>query len=83
MPAKVNVCSPNPASNADVSEAIAKALHRPNLFTVPSFGLKALFGEGAETILTGQYVVPSVLEKRVSWAQPNVGDAVAAALIEK
>jgi len=53
--------SPHPASNAEISAAIAKALHRPNLFTVPSFGLKALFGEGAETILTGQYAVPRVL----------------------
>ena len=64
MPAKVNVCSPNPASNSEISAAIAKALHRPNLFTVPSFGLKALFGEGAETILTGQYVVPKHLAGR-------------------
>ena len=62
MPSKVNICSPNPASNAEISAAIAKALHRPNFFTVPSFGLKALFGEGAETILTGQYAVPGVLE---------------------
>lgn len=64
MPAKVNVCSPNPASNAEVSAAIAKALGRPNLFTVPKFGLKALFGEGAETILTGQFAVPGVLTAR-------------------
>lgn len=64
MPSKVNVCAPNPASNAEVSEAIAKTLHRPNLFTVPRFGLKALFGEGAETILTGQYAVPGVLLAR-------------------
>lgn len=61
MPSKVNVCSPHPASNADVSTAIAQALGRPNLFTVPRFGLKALFGEGAETILTGQYALPKVL----------------------
>ena len=61
MPSKVNICSPNPASNAEVSAAIAKALGRPNWLTVPSFGLKALFGEGAETILTGQYALPGVL----------------------
>jgi uncharacterized protein (TIGR01777 family) len=61
MPSKVNVCGPNPASNAEVSAAIAKAVGRPNWFTVPSFGLKALFGEGAETILTGQYAVSGVL----------------------
>lgn len=64
LPNKVNVCSPNPASNAEVSEAIAKVLHRPNLFTVPRFGLRAIFGEGAETILTGQYAVPAVLLAR-------------------
>lgn len=64
MPPKVNLCSPNPASNAEVSAAIAKALHRPSLFTVPKLGLKALFGEGAETILTGQFAVPGVLEAR-------------------
>jgi uncharacterized protein len=61
LPSKVNVCSPHAASNAELSAAIAKALGRPNLFTVPKFGLKALFGEGAETILTGQFAVPRVL----------------------
>jgi uncharacterized protein (TIGR01777 family) len=63
MPPKVNICSPNPASNAEVSAAIAKALHRPSWLTAPAFGMKALFGEGAETILTGQFVVPGVLER--------------------
>jgi uncharacterized protein (TIGR01777 family) len=64
MPAHVNLCAPHPASNAELSAAIAKELHRPNLFTVPKFGLKALFGEGAETILTGQYALPRALEAR-------------------
>jgi uncharacterized protein (TIGR01777 family) len=81
MPAKVNVCSPNPASNAEVSAAIAKALHRPNLFPVPKFALKTLFGEGAETILTGQFAVPGVLEGRaMAFAQPELGDAIAGGL---
>jgi hypothetical protein len=31
MPGKVNVCSPNPASNEEVSAAIAKALHPAEL----------------------------------------------------
>jgi uncharacterized protein len=66
MPAKVNVCSPNPASNAEVSAAIAKVLHRPSWLTAPKFGLKVLFGEGAETILTGQYAVPGVLQARTN-----------------
>jgi uncharacterized protein len=64
LPSKVNVCSPHPASNAALSAAIAKSLGRPNLFTVPKLGLKALFGEGAQTILTGQYALPQVLMAR-------------------
>jgi len=61
LPPKVNICSPNPASNEEISKAIAKALHRPSWLTAPAFGMKILFGEGAETILTGQFVVPGVL----------------------
>jgi uncharacterized protein (TIGR01777 family) len=61
MPAKVNVCSPHPTSNADISASIAQVLGRPNLLTVPKFGLRAIFGEGAQTILTGQYAVPKRL----------------------
>jgi len=77
MPAKVNICSPNPASNAEVSEALAKALHRPNWFSVPKFALQALFGEGAETILSGQYAVPGVLaDMGFPFAHLFVADAV-------
>lgn len=77
MPPKVNLCSPNPASNAEVSAAIAKVLHRPNLFTVPKFALKALFGDGAETILTGQYALPGVLQGRgFSFGAPRLTSCV-------
>jgi uncharacterized protein (TIGR01777 family) len=77
IPPKVNVCGPSPASNAQVSAAIAKALGRPNWVTVPSFGLKALFGEGAETILTGQYAVPGVLSRSsLHFSCSSLSDAV-------
>ncbi len=61
---KLNATSPEPASNEEVSAAIAKALGRPSWLTAPALGLKALFGEGAQPILTGQYAVPGVLLKR-------------------
>jgi NAD dependent epimerase/dehydratase family enzyme len=81
MPAKVNVCSPNPASNAEVSAAIAKALHRPSWLTAPKFGLKVLFGEGAETILTGQFAVPGVLQSRASaFKHRALADAIGVSL---
>jgi uncharacterized protein (TIGR01777 family) len=59
----VNICGPHPASNAELSGAIARALHRPSFLPVPRFALKALFSEGADTILTGQFAVPRVLER--------------------
>lgn len=81
MPQKVNLCSPNPASNADVSAAIAKALHRPSWLRAPSRGIKALFGDGAEAILGGQFALPSVLQARgFQFQKPAVVEAVAASL---
>lgn len=81
MPAKVNVCSPNPASNSEISQAIATALHRPNWLPAPSFGLKMLFGEGAEPILTGQYAVPVALQHRAfAFSRSELKDAVASSL---
>lgn len=82
MPPKVNLCSPNPASNAELSAAIAKALHRPNLIPVPKFALKTLFGEGAETILTGQFAVPGVLtEHHFTFLRPRLNDALLESLV--
>ena len=81
MPQKVNVCAPNPVSNADVSNAIAKALHRPSWLRAPSFAIKTLFGEGADAILTGQYAVPKVLQTRgFEFKHTDVNQAVAASL---
>lgn len=81
MPPKVNVCSPNPASNAEVSSAIAKALHRPSWLRAPSLAIKTLFGEGADAILTGQYATPKVLQSRgFQFKHSDVAEAVAASL---
>ena len=57
----VNVVAPNPVTNAEFSRALGKALKRPALLPAPAFALKALYGEGAEPILTGQRAVPSAL----------------------
>ncbi len=62
LPAKLNVCAPEPASNEELSAAIARTLHRPSWLPAPAFGMKVLFGEGAQTILTGQFAIPRVLQ---------------------
>ena len=36
-------------------------LHRPSLLPAPGFALKALFGEGAMPLLTGQRALPRQL----------------------
>jgi uncharacterized protein (TIGR01777 family) len=82
MPQKVNVCSPSPANNAEVSAAIGKALSRPSWLRAPSTGLKALLGEGAEPVLTGQFAVPAVLTARgFEFRHASMPEAVAASLL--
>ena len=48
----VNLCTANPATNADFTRALGRVLHRPTFLPVPSFGPKLLLGsELAETLL--------------------------------
>jgi uncharacterized protein len=59
----VNLCAPEPISNGELSKIIGALLGRPAFLKAPRFALKALFGEGAEPILGGQYAVPRALER--------------------
>jgi uncharacterized protein len=58
----VNVTAPTPVTNAVYTKAIAAAVRRPALFVAPSLALKAALGGFAETILTGQRVLPNRLQ---------------------
>jgi uncharacterized protein (TIGR01777 family) len=53
-----NLCAPTPATNAELTRALARALRRPALFAVPAFALRLLLGEMATLVLRGQRVVP-------------------------
>ena len=59
----VDAVAPNPVTNRDLTTVLAKVLHRPALFPVPSFGPKLLLGsELADALLfTSQRVQPGVL----------------------
>ncbi len=57
----VNGTSPNPATNADFSKALGRALHRPAFLPAPAFALKILFGEMAQILLEGQRALPKKL----------------------
>ena len=55
----VNATSPDPVTNAQFSHALGRALHRPALVPTPGFALRLLLGGMAESILTGQRVIPA------------------------
>jgi uncharacterized protein len=57
----VNLTAPHPVTNAELSRALGRALHRPAILPVPGFALRLLYGEMAEIVTTGQRAVPSAL----------------------
>ena len=57
----VNLTSPNPSTNAEVTAALARALHRPALLPVPGFALKIALGGFSAEILGSKKVLPEVL----------------------
>lgn len=56
-----NLTAPNPTTNAGLTKALARALHRPAFLPVPGFVLKLQFGEGARVLTEGQRVLPKRL----------------------
>jgi uncharacterized protein (TIGR01777 family) len=74
----VNVCSPNPVTNAQFSHTLGEVLHRPALATVPEFAVKLMFGEmGEETLLSGQRVTPKcLLENGFRFDYPDLAAAL-------
>lgn len=59
----VNLCAPNPVTNAEFTRALARVLNRPAFFMVPGFGLRLVYGEVANMLLSGQRCVPRALEE--------------------
>lgn len=61
----VNCTSPNPVTNREFTKALARALHRPAFLpAAPSFLLKMVLGEFSSVLLTGQKVMPRVLQQQ-------------------
>jgi uncharacterized protein (TIGR01777 family) len=80
VPGPVNLVAPEPVTNAEFTAALGRAVHRPTLFPVPSFGPKLLLGEqgGYEIALAGQRVEPAALTKAgFEFSYPNLDDALA------
>ena len=79
----VNLTAPNPITNAGFVKVLGKAMGRPSVLPVPSFGPKLLLGsELAEALLfTGQNVLPKVLQQSgYRFQHPRLDEAFAALL---
>ena len=58
-----NVAAPQAVTMKEFSAELGKALHRPSWAPVPGLLLRIVLGEMSEMVLTGQRVVPRVLER--------------------
>lgn len=77
----VNFTAPEPATNAQFTKALGKALHRPTLFPVPTFALRARFGEFAASIVAGQRAVPrALLDSGFRFSSADLDEALARTL---
>ncbi|WNO75004.1 TIGR01777 family oxidoreductase [Streptomyces sp. AM8-1-1] len=77
----VNLTSPQPVTNREVTAAMGRALHRPTVFTVPSAALKIALGDMAGDVLGSQRVLPRrLLDSGFTFAFPGIDEAVGAAL---
>jgi uncharacterized protein len=77
----VNGCAPRPATNAELSKALGRALHRPAVMPVPTLALRALYGEMAQIVTTGQRAVPRrALALGYAFRHPELDEALRSAL---
>jgi len=74
----VNVTAPNPVTNKEFTNALAKSLHRPSWFSVPGPALRLAMGEMAETLLLeGQRVIPrKALDLSFEFRFPELKEAL-------
>lgn len=73
----VNLTAPNPVTNQEFTAALARALHRPAVFPVPSIALKIAFGGFSSEMLGSKRVIPEALtEAGFTFDYPHIGAAL-------
>jgi uncharacterized protein (TIGR01777 family) len=76
-----NLTLPQPTSNAEFTDALAAALHRPRFLRVPIVIIRTGLGELAEQIVADQYVIPQrLITDGFVFGDPTVEDTVTSAL---
>jgi uncharacterized protein (TIGR01777 family) len=76
-----NLTIPQPATNAEFTDALADALHRPSLFKAPAALVRVGLGELAEQLVGDIWVVPQRLtDEGFVFTAPDVRSTIRAAL---
>ena len=71
----VNLTAPHPATNAEITAVLARALYRPALIRVPALAVRLAIGEFAQEILGSVRALPGVLVRSgFTWTHPDVPD---------
>ncbi|MFF9348735.1 TIGR01777 family oxidoreductase [Streptomyces sp. NPDC014734] len=77
----VNLTGPDPVTNAEVTAAMGRVLHRPTVLTAPAPALRLALGDFAEDVLGSQRVLPGrLLDSGFVFAFPGIDAAIRAAL---
>ncbi|BFM16414.1 TIGR01777 family oxidoreductase [Maricurvus nonylphenolicus] len=78
----INLTAPEPVTNQEFTRLLATALERPALLPMPAWLVQVLFGEmGDELLLSGQRVIPAVLEASgFKFKYPSMAQALDACL---
>ena len=74
----VNAVAPQPVRNREFVRALGKILHRPAVFPLPAFVVRAVFGEMGEALLLGSALVrPAKLEAAgYAFRHPELDEAL-------
>jgi len=77
----VNVVSPHPVRNAELSTAIAQTLHRPCMLPVPALALRFALGSLSDELLGSRRCTPRrMLDARFEFAHTEIESALAVEL---
>lgn len=74
----VDLTAPHPATNAEVTRELARALRRPARVPVPAVALRLYLGEFSGEVLGSIRALPAVLSASgFRWEHPTIADAAA------
>ena len=73
----LNGSAPAPATNAEFTQALARAINRPAFLPVPAFALKLVMGELAEFVFKSERVFPEATQRSgFQFAHREIGEAL-------